>query len=136
MALKTRYAEIAAYITRDGSEIRELLHPAQHGNKNQSLAEATIQPGASTRLHLHAVSEELYHIISGRGHMVLGETRFEIEPGDTVLIPPGTPHCVEALGEEPLRMLCCCSPAYAHADTELLGDAGLAATLPGRLRGQ
>jgi mannose-6-phosphate isomerase-like protein (cupin superfamily) len=36
---------------------------------------------------------------------------------------PGTPHCIEALGEAPLRILCCCAPAYAHEDTELLeGD--------------
>ncbi len=40
--------------------------------------------------------------------------------GDTLLIPPGTAHCVTATGDEPLYILCCCSPAYAHEDTELL----------------
>ena len=44
-AMKTRYAEIPAYVTKDGSEIRELMHPAQHGNRLQSLAEATVAPG-------------------------------------------------------------------------------------------
>jgi mannose-6-phosphate isomerase-like protein (cupin superfamily) len=40
-----------------------------------------------------------------------------------VHIAPGTPHCIEALGEAPLRILCCCAPPYAHEDTELLeGD--------------
>jgi mannose-6-phosphate isomerase-like protein (cupin superfamily) len=52
--------------------------------------------------------------------MRLGEEVFSVEPGDSVLIPPDTPHCIEASGEAPLHILCCCSQAYAHADTELL----------------
>jgi hypothetical protein len=28
----TRYADIPAYVTKDGSLIRELMHPALHGN--------------------------------------------------------------------------------------------------------
>lgn len=36
---------------------------------------------------------------------------------------PGTPHCIEAHGEQQLRVLCCCSPAASHEDIELLeGD--------------
>lgn len=117
--MKTRYVEIAAYITRDGSQIRELLHPDHHGARNQSLAEATVQPGQRTLLHRHWFTEELYHITAGCGTMTLGERRFAVEVGDTVLIPPGAAHCIEA-GEMELRMLCCCSPAYSHGDTELL----------------
>jgi mannose-6-phosphate isomerase-like protein (cupin superfamily) len=45
---------------------------------------------------------------------------FVVRVGDTVCIPPGIPHCIEALGASALRLLCCCSPAYDHADTELL----------------
>ena len=74
--LKTRYAEIPAYTTKDGSEIRELMHPAMHGNRSQSLAEATVHPGQRTHLHRHALTEELYHVTSGRGLMTLGEARF------------------------------------------------------------
>jgi hypothetical protein len=32
MNMKSRYADIPAYVTKDGSEIRELMHPAVHGN--------------------------------------------------------------------------------------------------------
>ncbi len=125
--MKTRYSDIPRYITLDGSEIRELMHPALHGNARQSLAEATVQPGASTRPHRHLLSEELYHITAGHGRMSLGERCFDVAPGDTVLIPPGTTHWVEATGSEPLRILCCCSPPYAHADTELMDATGLIA---------
>ena len=116
----TRYQNIAAYVTRDGSEIRELMHPAVHGNVMQSLAEAIVQPGWKTLAHRHRLSEELYHVTHGAGIMVLGDSRFTIAAGDTVLILPGTAHWVEASGSEPLHILCCCSPPYSHDDTELL----------------
>lgn len=120
MSQRTALAEIAPYITRDGSEIRELLHPDHHAVRHQSLAEAIVPPGATTLLHCHALSEEIYHVTRGHGVMTLGDTVFAIAPGDSVVIAPGTPHCVENTGMEALHILCCCAPAYSHADTELL----------------
>ena len=114
------YAAVPAYITKDGSEIRELMHPKVQGNQAQSLAEATVLPGTRTQRHRHLKTEEIYHITSGVGLMTVGSQQFPVAPSDTVLIPPGTPHCIEAIGDTPLRILCCCSPAYDHADTELL----------------
>jgi mannose-6-phosphate isomerase-like protein (cupin superfamily) len=108
----------------DGSEIRELMRPDKHGNAKQSLAEATVEPGQETVLHKHLRTEELYHITAGRGLMILGEERFEVRAGDTICIPPGTPHCIANSGLEPLRILCCCSPAYSHEDTVLLTGQG------------
>lgn len=117
--MKTRYDAIPAYITKDGSEIRELMHPAIHGAKNQSLAEAIVQAGESTQLHVHRTTEEIYHVTQGQGLMTLGGERFSIARGDTILIPPGTPHAVTATGPGALHILCCCSPPYAHTDTDL-----------------
>ena len=120
MPIKTTYSEIDAYITRDGSEIRELMHPDRHGSHNQSFAEARVPPGASTLLHLHRSSEEIYHVTAGDGWMTLGEENFSITPGDSICIPPGTPHCVKNRGEETLVILCCCAPPYSHDDTDVL----------------
>ncbi len=118
--MKTRREEIPTYVTKDGSTIRELMHPNHHGGQNQSLAEATIPPGGKTRLHRHRQTEEIYHIVAGRGEMTLGDTRFPVQPGDTVLIPPGTPHAISNHGRTTLKILCCCAPPYHHDDTELL----------------
>ncbi len=121
-----RYAECAPYRTLDGSEIRELLHPDRDAVRRQSLAEARVPAGQGTLLHRHHASEELYHVTAGRGRMELGGESFEVGPGDTVLIPPGTAHRIDSLGPGPLCILCACSPAYRHEDTELLepGSAG------------
>ncbi len=116
----SRYKDIQAYITQDGSEIRELMHPNTQGNRQQSLAEAIVKPGEKTLLHCHNKSEELYYIIQGTGHMQLNEKNFHAEPGDCICIPPGTAHCIENTGDADLKILCCCSPAYSHDDTVLL----------------
>ena len=89
-------------------------------NRAQSLVEAVVPAGARTRLHRHRETEELYHVTAGEGVLTLGSERLKVSPGDTALIPPGTPHCIEATGAEALRILCCCSPAYRHEDTEIL----------------
>jgi mannose-6-phosphate isomerase-like protein (cupin superfamily) len=122
MPERTRLETVVPYQTKDGSSIRELMHPQQHGNAAQSLAEARVAVGARTRLHRHRRTEELYHVTRGRGRMTLGGERFDLQAGDTVCIPPGTAHCIENTGTEELRLLCCCSPAYSHDDTELLEE--------------
>lgn len=120
MTLKTARDAVVPYITRDGSEIRELLHPDHHAARHQSLAEAMVPAGGKTILHRHAKSEEIYHVTRGAGRMTLGAKSFAITAGDSILIAPGTPHCVENTGADDLHILCCCAPAYAHEDTELL----------------
>jgi mannose-6-phosphate isomerase-like protein (cupin superfamily) len=116
----TQYRALPSYTTKDGSEIRELMHPETHGNRSQSLAEARVHPGQETRLHLHHDTEELYHVTRGVGLMTLGDRQFDIAAGDTVAISPGTAHRVRNTGSDTLVILCCCSPAYRHEDTDLL----------------
>ena len=120
--IRTQRNNVEAYITADGSTIRELCHPDHHGNRNQSMAEATVATGCETRLHLHRRSEEIYHVTSGAGEMIMGDECFRVAAGDSVCIPPGTPHRLINTGPEDLVVLCACSPAYSHEDTELLGD--------------
>ena len=52
--------------------------------------------------------------------MVRGDEVFAIHVGDTICIPPGTPHRVDNTGPTELKILCSCSPPYSHTDTELL----------------
>ena len=120
MTVKTTRDEVTPYITKDGSIIRELMHPFVHLNRNQSLAEAVVPPGAMTHLHKHLQSEEIYHVLSGTGLMTLGNEQFEIKAGDTVCITPGTLHKVKNTGVTLLKILCASAPSYSHSDTELL----------------
>ena len=116
------YDAVRPYITKDGSLIRELVHPSVIDGAKQSLAEATIPPGCRTILHHHRKSQEIYHITAGSGTMLLGREKIAITKGDTLYIPPLTPHTVENSGLGDLKILCCCVPPYSHEDTELLEE--------------
>ncbi len=104
------------FITKDGSEIRELLAHRNSVIRNQSLAEARLPVGTSTQEHFHPRAEEIYYITHGTGRIrIEGESR-EVGPGDAIAIPPGQRHKLWNTGGEVLRLLCCCAPAYEHTD--------------------
>jgi mannose-6-phosphate isomerase-like protein (cupin superfamily) len=110
---------IKPYVTKDGSTVRELYHPSSSPFTGASLAEASVERGGHTEAHVHWKSQEIYYILEGSGSMELGGDVFDVSPGDAILIKPGTPHSLEA-GEDGLRLLCVCSPAYSHEDTTLV----------------
>ena len=109
--------EVPPFITKDGSEIRELLAHRNSAIRNQSLAEARLPAGASTQEHFHPRAEEIYYITHGTGKIrIEGEMR-EVRAGDAIAIPPGRKHKLWNTGAETLRLLCCCAPAYEDSDT-------------------
>jgi mannose-6-phosphate isomerase-like protein (cupin superfamily) len=112
---------VVPFVTKDGSEIRELAGVPTGNSQNQSLAEATVTPGGETEEHYHHASEEVYFFTHGSGRMRLGDEESEVAAGDTVAIPPGTRHKLWNTGSEPLKLLCCCSPPYSHDDTVICG---------------
>jgi len=118
----SHYAEVEPFVTKDGSVIRELMHPLHHASRTQSLAEARLAAGQKTLLHRHVQTEELYYITRGKGVMTIDEQLFEVQAGDTICISPGQAHCIENTAAEDLLLLCCCSPAYSHEDTEIIEE--------------
>lgn len=115
----TNLHEVPAFITKDGSEIRELLAHRNSSIRNQSLAEARLPAGTSTQEHFHARTEEIYFITGGQGRIRIdGESR-DVKPGDAIAIPPGARHKLWNTGAGTLSLLCCCAPAYEHDDTFL-----------------
>jgi mannose-6-phosphate isomerase-like protein (cupin superfamily) len=115
-----RIEQREAFITADGSEIRELAGIPSGNAVNQSLAQATVPPGGDTIEHYHRTTEEIYLFTSGRGTMRRGDEEFAVEAGDCVVIPPGVRHKLWAAADADLVLLCCCAPAYTHEDTVLL----------------
>lgn len=106
-----------AFTTLDGSTIRVLLDAALGGTRKQSLAEASLPAGASTRRHYHARTEEIYVVLAGSGEMEVDGDRQAVVAGDAILIPPGAWHEIRAGADDELRFLCCCAPPYADGDT-------------------
>jgi mannose-6-phosphate isomerase-like protein (cupin superfamily) len=109
--------KLVPFTTKDGSEIRELLAWRNSGIRNQSLAEARLPVGSSTQEHFHIKTEEIYYITHGTGRLRIEEELQDVGPGDAIAILPGKKHKLWNTGPEPLRLLCCCAPAYENDDT-------------------
>ena len=109
--------EVPPFITKDGSEIRELLAHRNSAIRNQSLAEARLPAGGSTQEHFHPRAEEIYFITHGAGKIRIENETRDVRTGDAIAIPPGKRHKLWNTGTEILHLLCCCAPAYEHADT-------------------
>ena len=109
--------QLPGYITKDGSEIRELLAYRNSVIREQSLAEARLPVRGSTQEHYHPRTEEIYYITHGTGRMRMENELTDVKPGDSIAIPPGKKHKLWNTGSEPLRLLCCCVPAYQDSHT-------------------
>jgi len=109
--------KLVPFTTKDGSEIRELLAWRNSGIRNQSLAEARLPVGSSTQEHFHIKTEEIYYITHGTGRLRIEEEFQDVGPGEAIAILPGKKHKLWNTGQEPLRLLCCCAPAYENDDT-------------------
>lgn len=108
---------VPAFTTKDTSTIREILAPRNSGIERQSLAEATLPPGAATQAHSHPNTEEIYYLLRGTGLMAIEGERRAVVPGEAIAIPAGLRHQIRNTGTEDLVFLCCCVPAYTDADT-------------------
>jgi mannose-6-phosphate isomerase-like protein (cupin superfamily) len=114
------HREATPFTTADGSTIRELLSHRDPAIRAQSLAEARLGPGKATTPHHHAVTEEIYYILSGEALMTLGhDDSRPVGPGDAIAIPPGVRHTIRNTGTAELVFLCTCAPGYEHTDTFL-----------------
>jgi mannose-6-phosphate isomerase-like protein (cupin superfamily) len=122
--------QVPAFITKDGSEIRELLAHRNSCIRLQSLAEARLPVGKTTTPHYHPQTEEIYYILAGSGRMRIGSEERPVGVGDAIAIPPGLEHEITNTGSEVLRFLCCCAPGYENTDTVLIEGRAAGKSLP------
>jgi mannose-6-phosphate isomerase-like protein (cupin superfamily) len=66
-----------------------------------------LDPGEAPPFHVHEDTEQVFYILEGRGTLTIGADRHaeKVQPGQVVLVPPGTPHSIKADAGTPLRYL-------------------------------
>jgi mannose-6-phosphate isomerase-like protein (cupin superfamily) len=102
--------------TAHGSEIRPLIDRTSSDITQCSLAEEILPSGHAVTPHHHYHLEEIYYIVAGRGVMTVGSEKREVGPGDAVYIPSRHRHTLENTGDEPMRIILVCGPAFSHDD--------------------
>ena len=100
-----------------GEDVQEILGVQAGGVESHSLARVTIAPGKSSLPHFHKESDESYLILSGEAEMVIDNKRFEISPGEAVLIEPHEVHQIFNPGQKDLVFLAVCVPAWRPDDS-------------------
>ncbi len=61
-----------------------------------------IHPGETVPTHTHGDEDQVYHVVSGTGFVILDGMRTDVSAGSSVLIPRGTAHEITNVGSEPL----------------------------------
>ena len=102
--------------TPHGSEIRPLIDRTTAPITQCSLAEETLPPGKTVTPHTHEVLEEIYYILSGSGVMTIGEEAREVGAGDAIYIPKNNVHSLSNTGDEDMKILLVCGPAFYFED--------------------
>ncbi|ELY59377.1 cupin [Natronococcus amylolyticus DSM 10524] len=97
----------------DGLE-KGVLIDESHGAPNFAIRRFTLAAGAEVPEHTNEVEHEQY-VLEGTYVVGIGDEEFEVEAGDSLLIPAGTVHWYRNEGDEPGAFLC----AVPNGDDEI-----------------
>ena len=93
-------------VAGDACFLKEIFHPDRDPVKtHHSLAYAFVEPGGKTLNHYLEKQSETYYIIKGKGMMHIDDESFEVETGNSYIVPPKGKQWLENLGEDRLEFL-------------------------------
>ena len=72
--------------------------------------------GGKTPRHHHGHAHEMFYVLSGRGKAHCNGETFDMEKGDTLMLPPGLDHVVENVGPDKLYCLTVMVPNEGFAE--------------------
>ncbi|MBL7100565.1 MAG: cupin domain-containing protein [Nanoarchaeota archaeon] len=107
---------------KDVKPIEDLCGPLKelYMSDNISLATVVIKAEKEAHLHKHPKFEEVYYVMSGKGHMKIRDVIYPIKKGDTFAIEPkDAPHKAMNPYKEDMKIIVVCNPKF---DINLLED--------------
>ncbi len=75
-----------------------------------SVTEEQMPPGAAEQRHAHRVARQFFYVLAGRARMRLPDGDVDVPAGAGVHVPPGLPHQICNVDNEPVRFLVVSSP--------------------------
>lgn len=110
--MKKGYKENIEKLTIENENFRKVLYTGAH----MQLVLMSLKPQEDIGLEVHTENDQFFRFEKGEGKVVVGETEYTVEDGDTVIVPAGTQHNVINISEsEDLKMYTIYSPAH-HKD--------------------
>lgn len=93
-----------------GALSKPLVRPETCGARRVDYRISCYQPMAHVQEHVHAVQEQVYHVLEGVGLLTLDGKRVLMRRNDYVFIPPGVHHGFTNNGTVPLVFLVVTTP--------------------------
>ena len=87
---------------------RKLIDPNEGLSEIQSLLTVQIEPSTFAQPHSHGEGvEEVWCVIEGTAHVLMGSQIRDLSPGDAYMVPPNgrTPHANFNTGDQPVKFL-------------------------------
>ena len=86
---------------------RTTADPFKNAGRGESTVRQVVIEHVATRSpHLHPQSEEIVHVVAGRGMVWIDGVFHPVEPGSWYRIPPETPHATLAAPGERMSLVC------------------------------
>jgi len=84
----------------------EWLLDRHDGAPNFEMRRFTIKPGGSIPRHYHPTIEHEQYVLRGKYKVGIGNKVHEVKEGDSIYIPPNTPHWYRNTGKGNAEFLC------------------------------
>ncbi len=104
MAVKSA-SNVEPQVVKNGEKTTIQVLISSMEGPNFAMRRFVMQPGGGMPNHTNTVEHEQY-VLAGHARIGIGDEVFEVEPGDVVFIPEGTPHWYQNTGEGNFEFLC------------------------------
>jgi len=97
---------------RGGQSSYLLLGKGDFGSQNLAVTWVDCPPGSQQEIHRHERQEQVCVITRGRGLMIVGRERDEVEAGMLVFVPPRTEHAIRNTGKGLVTYVSATAPPF------------------------
>jgi mannose-6-phosphate isomerase-like protein (cupin superfamily) len=110
MAIQRLYINNVTVLENPGKRSQQLVWPRNAPESAMTITRVTMDPGAISKPHAHAQSEQIWIVEAGSGVLLGQEKRSELKAGDVIRTPAGEVHGIENTGDGPLIYLSVTTP--------------------------
>lgn len=93
-------------LVNNNTFFRQVIYTAH----NSQLVIMTLQPREEIGMEAHAKSDQFFRFENGRGEATIDGMKYQVGPGDVVVVPAGAQHNIKNIGALPLKFYTIYSP--------------------------
>ena len=109
--MKKGFKDNIEKLTEENYDFRKVIYTGLHSQ----LVLMALPVGGEIGFEVHSDTDQFFRFEEGQGKVTINETVYEVSNGDGIVVPAGSRHNVENIGETMLKLYTIYSPAH-HKD--------------------